>query len=172
MSLKLALTDAGVAQSPTLQQLFQLYTHDFSTYWAGLARGDLDEDGLFPAYPLAPYWTTPGWSASLIRCDGALAGFALVNDRAIGGAAIDWNVAEFFVVRKYRGQGVGGLAARQMFERQPGRWQVAVTRANIPGRHFWERTITDIAAAGTLTTVESDDGEWRGPIFYFQTAAG
>ena len=69
------------AQAPIIQNLMQLYTHDFSEFWGGTARGDLNAQGLFPAYPLDEYWSQEHWAAMLIWCDRALAGFCLVNDR-------------------------------------------------------------------------------------------
>ena len=55
--------------------MFQLYTYDFTDQWAGLERGELSEDGLFPAYPhLDAYWSEPDRTPYLIRADGHLAG--------------------------------------------------------------------------------------------------
>ncbi len=47
-----AVTDAARAQAPIIQNLMQLYTHDFSEFWGGTARGDLNAEGLFDALPL------------------------------------------------------------------------------------------------------------------------
>jgi predicted acetyltransferase len=34
-------------------------------------------------------------------------------------------ITEFFVMRKYRRQGIGKRVARELFECSPGRWEVA-----------------------------------------------
>ena len=60
------LTEAQGSQAPIIQNLAQLYTHDFSEFWAGTSRGDLGPEGKFAAYPLDEYWTRPNWSASLL----------------------------------------------------------------------------------------------------------
>jgi predicted acetyltransferase len=105
------VTKASHSQDPIIQNLAQLYTHDFSEFRTDTAKGDLLLDGRFEAYPLEGYWTRPGWWASMIWCDEALAGFALINDHAHSGKPVDHSVSEFFVLRKYRGRGVGRLAA-------------------------------------------------------------
>ena len=69
----MSLTGAERAQAPIIQNLVQLYTHDFSEFWGGTARGDLNAQGLFPAYPLDEYWSHERWAALLIWCDRALA---------------------------------------------------------------------------------------------------
>ena len=59
---KVELEPAGPRAARTsLDALFQLYTHDFSDYWAGTDRGELQaKTGGSPAYPyLDSYWTEP-----------------------------------------------------------------------------------------------------------------
>jgi len=49
----------------------------------------------------------------------------------------------FFVARAYRRRGVGAVAAHQIFDRFPGRWQVLQIRANPAAQAFWRRVIGD-----------------------------
>ena len=62
-------------QAPIIHNLLQLYTHDFSEFWGGTARGELNALGLFEAYPLDEYWSKAHWAPMLIWCDRLLAGF-------------------------------------------------------------------------------------------------
>jgi predicted acetyltransferase len=162
------LTEVHAAQAPLIQNLAQLYTHDFSEFWAGTSRGDLDPDGKFAAYPLDEYWTRRNWSALLIWQHAALAGFVLINDQAHSGMATHRNVGEFFVLRKYRGQGVGRMAALTMFSRQPGQWEVAVARKNKPAHEFWRRIIAGATQAGCVRELDVQTETWDGPIFRFE----
>jgi predicted acetyltransferase len=162
------LTEAQGWQAPIIQNLAQLYTHDFSDFWAGTSRGNLDPDGKFAAYPLDEYWARPNWSALLIWHHAALAGFALINDQAHSGMATHRNVGEFFILRKYRGQGVGRLAAQALFSRQPGQWEVAVSRKNKAAYEFWRRIIAGAAQAECLREIDSQTEQWNGPIFRFE----
>ncbi len=149
--------------------MFQLYTHDFSEYWSGQDRGELSDSGQFDAYPkLERYWTEQGRSAWFIRAGGHLAGFALLSGHSHSGEPTDYDVAEFFVVRKHRRSGVGFEAARQLIAQRPGQWEIAVVRANVGAQTFWRR----VAAAVSPEVYEQDmeDGRWNGMILRFNVA--
>jgi len=161
------VSEAFREQAPILQNLMQLYIHDFSAFWVGTDRGDVGPDGRYGDYPLDAYWTQPNWSAFLIHCDDALAGFALINDQGHSGQAVDRSVAEFCVLRKYRGQGVGRIAAEALFSRHPGFWEVAVVRKNLPAAAFWRRTIQRAALARDVVELDLDDDHWNGPVLRF-----
>lgn len=162
------LVRAGPDDAGTLQNLFQLYTHDFSEFWAGTPRGELRADGRFPDYPLEPYWTRPGWEAWLICVGKALAGFALVNDAPNSGRPAERSVAEFFVVRKHRGQGVGLAAARQLLTASRALWEVAVVRRNVGALRFW-RTVVRVCARGPVEELDLNEPHWNGVVFRFRT---
>ena len=161
------LTKASAKQEPLLQNLMQLYTHDFSEFWAGTSRGDLAADGRFEAYPMADYWSRADWSAQLIWRDGVLAGFSLVNDQAHSGASVESSVAEFFILRKQRGDGVGRRAAEMVFSQRPGEWEVAVARQNVRALAFWRRTILESGRTSEVLETDVSDPHWNGPILRF-----
>jgi predicted acetyltransferase len=163
-----SVAGAERTQAPVIQNLMQLYTHDFSEFWGGTARGDLNAQGLFDAYPLDQYWSQSHWAAMLIWCDRALAGFCLINDRTHSGLRAQRNLAEFFVLRKYRGRGVGRRAAESIFSHHPGAWEVAVARKNAPAREFWRKTITRAAKCSQFQELDLEDERWNGPIFRFE----
>jgi predicted acetyltransferase len=162
------VTQAGRAQEPIIQNLAQLYTHDFSDFWGGTSKGDLLPDGRFAPYPLEPYWSRPRWSASLIFSDDVLAGFVLVNDQPHSGEAVDRNVGEFFILRKHRRMGVGRRAAEAVFSRHPGSWEVAVARKNVRALEFWRRTISGLTAAADIQEFDLDNQNWNGRVFRFE----
>jgi len=155
------------AQEPIIQNLVQLYTHDFSEFWAGTPRGDLRPDGRFDPYPLDDYWTQPGWAAALILSNGVLAGFVLINDQAHSGQPVEHNVGEFFILRKHRGRGVGRRAAEAIFSQQPGSWEVAVARKNVAAREFWRKTI-GAPQASNIQELDMATNRWNGPVFRFE----
>jgi predicted acetyltransferase len=163
-----SVVGAERAQAPIIQNLIQLYTHDFSGFWGGTSRGDLNAQGLFESYPLDDYWSLPNWSAMLIWCDRALAGFCLINDRTHSGLQAQRNMAEFFILRKHRGRGVGRFAAEIIFSQHPGLWEVAVARKNAPAREFWRKTIKRSAKSSRFQELDLRDERWNGPIFRFE----
>ena len=87
---RIELERCGAGHKPTLDALFQLYTHDFSEYWAGQPRGEVDEQGRFPDYPgLERFWKDADREAFLIRVEGHVAGFVLLSAEAHSGVPAD-----------------------------------------------------------------------------------
>ena len=165
------LEPAGPAHARTLENLFQLYVHDFSELWFDRTDvGELDETGRFQSYIGAEkFWTEPCNSAWLIRADGHLAGFALLGRESHSGAPADHDMAEFFVARKYRRDGVGYRAACKLIGERPGRWEIAVTRRNVGAQHFWRKVAADLAA-GPVEEHDLDDAKWNGLILRLTVA--
>jgi predicted acetyltransferase len=165
--MNVTVTPALRAQESIIQNMVQLYTHDFSEFWAGTARGELGGDGRFDPYPMDDYWSRPGWSAAFILSNGVLAGFVLTNDEAHSGQPVDHNVGEFFILRKHRGQGVGRLAAEAIFCQQPGSWEVAVARKNVNAHEFWRKTIRGASQALNIQELDVANDKWSGAVFRF-----
>ena len=132
----------------TLGQLIELYAYDFSEF----NRADVDAGGRYGYRHFAEIWTEPDRHALLVRCDGTLAGFAIVR------SGDPHDMAEFFVMRKYRRSGVGVDAARAVFARFPGAWQTRQQFENPGATAFWRRAIP-------VAFDETEDAE--GPVQRF-----
>lgn len=157
------MTPVELSESPVLRHLVDLYAYDFSE----LLGLDVGEDGRFPFRDLAPYWEDPWRHPRFIRVEGKLAGFALLHTRGYFDADPSVNdVAEFFVLRKYRRQGVGERAAVFAFRSFPGSWQVRERRENAAAIAFWRRVIARYSG-GEYEEIERDDDRWRGPVQRF-----
>ncbi len=128
-------------QRATLDALAQLYIHDF-TEFLGPKNLDVGEDGRFgDEMGLEDYWTKPDQSVWFIRADGKLAGFALLDAKTRSGKPADFNMAQFFVTRPYRGKDVAGRAVEQILNDRPGQWEVAIMERNTPALRFWPRAV-------------------------------
>jgi predicted acetyltransferase len=161
------LQPVGRERRETLANLFQLYIHDFTEQWFDRPEGELGEDGLFEPYSyLDTYWSELDREAMLIRADGRLAGFVLVNRHSHSGLPVDFEVAEYFVARKYRRSGVGQAAALAVIRARPGVWQLAVARRNVGAQHFWRRVAAAIAGEA-VEEMDLDDERWNGIILRF-----
>jgi predicted acetyltransferase len=102
-----------------------------------------------------------------VRADAHLAGFALVHHRSKLSDAEDvWDMAEFFVLRRYRRLGVGMKAAHQAFAMHPGKWEVRQRETNVAATAFWRRAIGAFTG-GAFTEEQLDDDRWRGPVQRF-----
>ena len=129
-----------------VRRLVQLYLYDL-----GGDRWRVEADGSFaPASWHKRFWAKRGKHHFVIRVDGRLAGFALVGDRAgFAGEGVR-EISEFFVLRKYRRRRVGARAARLLFTRFPGRWEVAELVWNVTAQRFWRRLIARCAAGDVV----------------------
>jgi predicted acetyltransferase len=132
------LRPAEFPEKPILQHLMQLYLHDFSEF----DGADVNELGLYEYIYLDAYWQEPERLPFLIRVDGKLAGFALV--RQLAESCFD--LAEFFIMRRYRGLGVGRLASTWLFDHLAGEWHVAQEETNGPSKIFWGKVIREYTA--------------------------
>jgi predicted acetyltransferase len=138
--LAINLVPATREQAPILANLLELYAHDLSV----CAHLDIGEDGRFGYKSLPLYWSEPNRHPFLVRVDGKLAGLALVkNGSEVSGERSVWDMAEFFILRRYRRQGFGTLAAHEVWKRCPGRWEVRVMQSNLPSSLFWGRAVSD-----------------------------
>jgi predicted acetyltransferase len=165
------VVSATASQRTTLENLFQLYIHDFSEHWAGRTDGELGEDGRFAPYPLDDYWREASHIPLLIRDRDALIGFALLNSASHTGQPVDRNVAEFFIARKYRRSGAGTQAAHALFESYPGQWEAAVARRNVSALAFWRKAIKDCAHSTNIEEHDVTNPHWNGPVMRFQISS-
>lgn len=150
----------GAAEGDVLAALLQLYVYDFSE---ALAL-DVGDDGRFGVPP------TEGRDAFLVRVDGKLAGFALHHGKSrITGEGGVHDVAELFVLQRYRRAGVGEHAARWLFDRFPGRWEVRQKVENARAIAFWRRVI-DRYTGGRFDEEVLADERWRGPVQRFDNS--
>jgi predicted acetyltransferase len=122
---------AELRDKPLLRQLLQLYQYDFSEF----DNSDVEDDGWYQYPYFDDYWIEPERHPLLFRVDGKCAGFALVR------AGTPHDMAEFFVMRRYRRSGVGTTLAREVFTRFPGEWQVRQMTTNPSATAFWRRAI-------------------------------
>jgi len=114
-----------------VRRLLQLYHYDFSEF----DGSDGNPHGEYLHRYFDEYWNDSDRKAFLFRVDSALAGFALVF------AGEPRDIAEFFVMRKYRSRGVGAQAAASLFDRFPGRWTVRQQLTNPAATAFWRKAI-------------------------------
>ncbi|WP_297697292.1 GNAT family N-acetyltransferase [Phenylobacterium sp.] len=158
--------ESAADKRAVVENLFQFYVHDFADFWEA-RRTDFGEDGRFGSYPpLAAYWTEPGAQPYLIRADGRIAGFALIDRHAHSGLPTDFNMGEFFVARHYRREGVGRAAALAAICPRRGLWELAVARRNTGALAFWRGVAAQIAT-GAVDERDQDDDRWNGAILRF-----
>lgn len=140
--MKIRLEEAALEKKKIFYNLGLLYAYDMSKYCGHLLGWDLPESGMYleGVGHLDSYWEEETRHPFLIYAGNEPAGFALINK--IGSHdAVDWNIAEFFVTRKFQGQGVGRRVARELFSRFSGIWNVMVMPQNTAALHFWDSVV-------------------------------
>ena len=143
----------------------QLYSYD----WSELGPLDVGDDGRFADYALDGYWLEDWRHPFLLRVDGKLAGFALILGRSrLTGMAGVFDMAEFFVMRRYRRKGVGLAAATGAFDRFQGPWEIRQRPENVAATAFWRRVIGEYTG-GKYEEVYWKDPAWTGPVQRFST---
>jgi predicted acetyltransferase len=161
----ISLIPATRAERPALENLMQLYIYD----WSELRLLDVADDGRFPEYPLDAYWEDGGRHPLLLRVDGRLAGFALISEQSrLTGAPGVFDMAEFFVMRRFRRKGVGQRAASMVFDRFKGPWEIRQHDENTAAIAFW-RTAIDRYTGGSYREVHWNDATWTGPVQMFSS---
>jgi predicted acetyltransferase len=165
--MHLVVERATPAERAALANLLQLYLYDFSEF--DDAEADVDASGRFQtAIDLEPYFARPDWHPFLFRVDGRLAGFALVRRLDRPGSEPHWSMDEFFILRRYRRRGFGRQAARALFDRFPGRWEVGELAANTGAIAFWRRVIAEYTG-GRYSEEGAGDPHGQGPRQIFRT---
>lgn len=165
MSSGLELVPAAPEHQPVLENLLQLYIHDFSEF----VPIDIGNDGRFGYSRLPLYWSDPRRRPFLAKFDGQLAGFLLVDRRReIPGDSEVWDMAEFFVMRRFRRSGLGTELAKKIWRLCRGKWQIRVMARNAPALEFWRSSIarfTGQPASSTSFRIEGVD--WH--LFSFES---
>ncbi len=137
-SPRVEVVHATPEQEPIVANLLELYAYDFSEFHP-LTLG---ADGRYGYKGLSRYWLETDRLPFLVKVGGRLAGVVLVKrERGVLGTETVWDVAEFFILRMFRRQGVGKAVAHEIWRRYPGTWQVRVMESNYGGYRFWEHTI-------------------------------
>lgn len=122
-----------------LANLMQFYIYDFSEF----VKCDVEEDGLFGPYPLEDYWKEENHRfAYVIKQDEKYAGFVLVRYIESAERAY-FSIAEFFIMKKYRREGLGREAAKRIFNLHKGQWEVFQIQTNNPAQAFWHKVINE-----------------------------
>jgi predicted acetyltransferase len=169
--MDIQVREAEYSQKAILRNLMELYSYDFSV----IEGEEVDDFGLFGYRYLDHYWTEKDRFPYLIRVDGNLAGFVLLRegtyfDELVGKFSLSpMKIAEFFILRKYRRQGVGRFVAQEVFDRYPRRWEVAQVVNDVDAQAFWRRVISEYTN-GQFEEHFLNNANWHGQVLVFDNS--
>ena len=136
--MKIEVVKAEKEHKTVLRQLLELYCYDTSEY----IPIDVNEHGMYEYQYQDAYWQESDRYPYFIKVEGKYAGFVLVNNSfKIMDDPDGHTIAEFFVMRRYRLQGIGAQVAKTVFELHPGPWEVSQILKNPDAIAFWEKVI-------------------------------
>lgn len=123
-----------------IMNLMQLYIYELSSFEDETANFKLLDTGLFSLSRYTElYWKEERRYPFVLKCRGELAGFVLVrfNENNM------YEIAEFFILRKYRKLGAGTFMAKEMFKRFKGKWEIRTLLKNKVAQEFWRKVIKE-----------------------------
>jgi predicted acetyltransferase len=164
---QISIIPAAAADESVLANLLELYIYDFSD----LLKLDLSAAGRFGYKKLPLYWQDPLRRPFLIQVDGQLAGFVLIKRGSeVKEAAEVWDMAEFFIMHRYRHRGIGTRVAHEVLRRFPGLWEIRVMEVNKPAYQFWRIAIAAFLGK-EVPSVHVQKGEKSWHVFAFESAS-
>lgn len=138
-----------------LRNMLEIFLYDMSEFDDADDGLELNEAGLYGYNYLDYYWTEDGRYPYIITVDGRLSGFSLV--RTIDKTPLTFEIAEFFIMRKYRKHGLGKILINKMFTLHIGRWIINTPIRNIVAQNFWRNVISN-NAIGKIEESIIEDG--------------
>lgn len=158
---KVSLTNLKISETTILQRLLQLYYFE-STVWS---KEEICSDGLYDgctASDLEVYVDSANDKAYLIKVGETLAGFVLLEKITLEENPI-WELADFFILPKYRGGWIALDAVRQIFALVGQPMAVSTFKENKLALRFFNA----VAKRVQLESVRELTGDDKSPFYTF-----
>ncbi|EIK96126.1 hypothetical protein PMM47T1_12578 [Pseudomonas sp. M47T1] len=146
------LLPTSVEQAQLIRNLYQFYAYESSDW----EQEDVDEDGRYYIHDehLMRYWQEPDWSANLLLVNGHVAGFLLVERSELPDISA-LELADLFILKRYRRQGIGKALVTQVLMGGHENWLVRYYRQDDAALAFWESVLEDLPRPARA--IELDD---------------
>ncbi|MGN8249331.1 GNAT family N-acetyltransferase [Pseudomonas sp. SMV7] len=150
--LPIELLAATADQAPLIRNLYQFYAYESSDW----EQEDVEVDGRFYIHDahLQRYWQADGWGAYLVLADGFIAGFVLV-ERSELAAIQTFELADLFILKKYRRQGIGRAVALQFLGGE-GDWLLRCYAQDAPAVAFCNAVLAALSRPAQAITLEDE----------------
>lgn len=139
---EIQIIPATIEDYPVIQNIARFYVYDRTAFMGW----ECPEDGLFECIDFKHYFESIDKKAFLIRVNGEIAGFVLIDKEQLL-EPVTWNMGEFFILAKFQGKNIANIVATQIFKDHPGKWSVAVMPENIKAVKFWKKAIITVCQA-------------------------
>ncbi|APO82098.1 GNAT family N-acetyltransferase [Pseudomonas asiatica] len=152
--LPIELLATTADQAPLIRNLYQFYAYESSDW----EQEDVEVDGRFYIHDehLQRYWQADGWGAYLVLADGFIAGFVLVERSELPG--IDaFELADLFILKKYRRQGIGRAVALQLLGGE-GDWLMRCYAQDTPAVAFCNTVLAELSRPAQPIALDDEPG--------------
>lgn len=156
---------AQLTELTCIENMMQFYNYDLSESHPV----DFAATGLYALRPKEQYWSKHSVAPFVVYVDGALAGFAVVDDEVIEPTS-HYNMGYFFIARRYRALGVGKQVVSKLFSQFPGAWEIYFYTNNKAASRFWHAVIAKSSVHDVASSERIIDGE-PCTLFTFSTMA-
>ena len=136
--MNIELQRVTIAEKSILQNLVHLCMHDYSEF----DHFEIGSDGMFTYRWFEAYFQEKERHAYLISVNKNLAGFVMVRANPEN-KDWDYQIAEFFILRRYRRLGVGTLVAQQLLNKYTGLWEISYAANNQAASKLWNSIAKD-----------------------------
>ncbi|MGF7050507.1 putative acetyltransferase [Paenibacillus sp. DS2015] len=136
--MNICFTKVTIEDKPILEGLASLYCHDLDEYLCHEEQADMNAKGLLEYGGLELYFTEEEFSPYFIKYRGIIIGFCLLQTGVYAYPGEDYIVGAYFILKKYRRQGMGREASGQLFESYPGKYRISQFMRNQPAIRFWK----------------------------------
>lgn len=163
---------ATINDYPVIQNMARFYFYDLSRYCGFISEEwACPPDGLYSDVDLKHYFEDKDRLAYLIKIDSELAGFALLH-HGITSSEDVCVMAEFFILAKFQGQGIGREVAEQLWIMHPGKWEIPIIPENSKALSFWRKIVSSFTNghySEELRNVDYDKNQPKRYILSFDT---
>lgn len=132
--ITIIIFQASNEEKELLKNFLALYLHDLSEFTEDL---DIDDKGFFEYDSLDMYYDHKSLIPLLYKVNNTYAGFILLNKPPYTPEGVDYNINEFFILKKFRGKSIARKVIKELFRLFPGKYIVVQLRDNIPAINFW-----------------------------------
>lgn len=151
--LTIELVPTDPEQIELISNLYQFYAYESSDW----ELQDVEEDGRFYIHDehLMRYWHEPDWSANLLRVNGEVAGFVLIERSELPG--IDaLELADLFILKRYRRRGIGRSLMGEVLMSGHENWLVRYYPHDEVADAFWGKVLKDLPRPARAIELDDD----------------
>ncbi len=174
MEHNIQIIKATLAEYSIIQNLGHFYAYDLSRQCGFISdEWRFPDNGMYECIDFKTYFEDPDKKAFLIKVNGEVAGFCLLDHEKLR-PETEWSVGEFFITAKFQGKGVANYVAEQIWLMHPALWELRVIPENQSALKFWRKAVAKFTGGDyreEVIPVDYDPGQPTRILLTFDTKA-